>query len=401
MDRKGKKRGTKSPGDPGIKRKFHGNRYTAEKDVTCVSKSAEKLKNEEDIEVAIDESSTYALLSFTLVFSALESVLICKACKSDIKFLKKSQVGLGFNLCIKCKCNEFTTINSCPKVRNAFEVNRHLTFVMRLLGVGLSGINIFCAMMDLGPGLSKSGYYSILDTIHIAVKSVAKVLFRKAAQEEKKANEQEGNIADEVTVSGDGSWAKRGFTSLLGIVSLIGKYSNKVIDVMVKSKVCKACEKWVGKENKDEYLEWYEDHQTECTANHEGSSGKMEVDGVIEMFRRSVEELGVKYKKYIGDGDSKTYKNLLEANIYNNDPKVEKNECVLHVKRRMYRRVKEAKKTLTQLQKAKKKIEAAEEKSKKTKKNYKEEKEVTAKKGVTPKKGTTPKKKKNTKEGYH
>lgn len=322
MDRKGKKRGTKSPGDPGIKRKFHGNRYTAEKDVTCVSKSAEKLKNEEDIEVAIDESSTYALLSFTLVFSALESVLICKACKSDIKFLKKSQVGLGFNLCIKCKCDEFTTINSCPKVRNAFEVNRRLTFVMRLLGVGLSGINIFCAMMDLGPGLSKSGYYSILDTIHIAVKSVAKVLFRKAAQEEKKENEQEGNIADEITVSGDGSWAKRGFTSLLGIVSLIGKYSNKVIDVIVKSKVCKACEKWVGKENKDEYLEWYEDHQTECTANHEGSSGKMEVDGVIEMFRRSVEELGVKYKKYIGDGDSKTYKNLLEANIYNNDPKV-------------------------------------------------------------------------------
>ena len=44
MDRKGKKRGTESPEDPGIKRKFHGNRYTAEKDVTFVSKSAEKLK---------------------------------------------------------------------------------------------------------------------------------------------------------------------------------------------------------------------------------------------------------------------------------------------------------------------------------------------------------------------
>ena len=85
---------------------------------------------------------------------------------------------------MKCKCDEFATINSYPKVRNAFEVNRHLTFVMRLLGVGLSGINIFCAMMDLGPGLNKSGYYSILDTIHIAVKSVAKVLFRKAAKEE-------------------------------------------------------------------------------------------------------------------------------------------------------------------------------------------------------------------------
>ena len=49
-------------------------------------------------------------------------------------------------------------------------------------------------------------------------------------------------------------------------------------------------------------LEWYEAHVEECTANHEGSSGKMEVDDVIEMFQRSVQWLGVKYKKYIGNG---------------------------------------------------------------------------------------------------
>ena len=35
--------------------------------------------------------------------------------------------------------------------------------------------------------------------------------------------------------------------------------------------------------------------------------------------------LKVKYKKYIGDWDFKTYKNLVEANIYNNDSKNEKN----------------------------------------------------------------------------
>ena len=90
-----------------------------------------------------------------------------------------------------------------------------------------------------------------------------------------------------------------------------------MVDVIVKSKVCKACENWVGQENTDEYLEWDENHQDKCTANHEGSSGKIDVDGVIEMFKRSVEELGVKYKKYIGDGDSKTLKNLIDADVYN------------------------------------------------------------------------------------
>ena len=117
---------------------------------------------------------------------------------------------------------------------------------------------------------------------------------------------------------GDGSWAKRGFTSLLGIVSLIGKYTNKIVDVIVKSKVCKACEKWVGKEEADEYLEWYEAH--------------VEVDGVIEMLKRSVQWLGVKYKKYIGDSDSKIFKNLFEADVYIGNPVSVKKESVSHVK---------------------------------------------------------------------
>ena len=62
-------------------------------------------------------------------------------------------------------------------------------------------------MMDLGPGLSKSGYYSIPETIDIAIKTVAKVVFRKATNEEKEENIKEGNIEDEITVSGDGPWA--------------------------------------------------------------------------------------------------------------------------------------------------------------------------------------------------
>ena len=101
----------------------------------------------------------------------------------------------------------------------------------------------------------------------------------------------------------------------------------KVIDLVVKSKVCKACEKWVGKEKMDEYLEWHEDHMDECTANHESSSGKMEVDGVIEMFRRSVEWFSVKYKRYVGDSVSDDLlKRCLSRNTQNNNEA--SNHCV-------------------------------------------------------------------------
>ena len=48
-------------------------------------------------------------------------------------------------------------------------------------------------------------------------------------------------------VSGDGTWHKRGFSSPFGVTSLIGYYTGKIIDVLVKSSYCKACEPWKDK----------------------------------------------------------------------------------------------------------------------------------------------------------
>ncbi|XP_011873476.1 PREDICTED: uncharacterized protein LOC105565135 [Vollenhovia emeryi] len=128
-----------------------------------------------------------------------------------------------------------------------------------------------------------------------------------AVEEEKKRCAEKGQ-RNEITVSGDGSWRKRGFSSLFGIVSLIGWYTGKVLDIVVKSKYCKACEYWKKKEDTAEYKEWIETHEENCQSNHEGSAGRMEVDGVLKMFQRSEELHNVKYANYVGDGDSKTFK---------------------------------------------------------------------------------------------
>ena len=61
---------------------------------------------------------------------------------------------------------------------------------MRLLGVGLAGINVFCSLMDFGTGFSKSGYYYIIDQLHIAVKAVVETVLKKAMKEEKKSGKR-------------------------------------------------------------------------------------------------------------------------------------------------------------------------------------------------------------------
>ena len=56
----------------------------------------------------------------------------------------------------------------------------------------------------------------------------------------------------------------------------------------------------------------------------------MEVDAVIEMFKRSVEKFRVRYRNYIGDGDSKTYSGFLKAAPCANEEVVKK-EFIGHV----------------------------------------------------------------------
>lgn len=115
-----------------------------------------------------------------------------------------------------------------------------------------------------------------------------------------------------MSVSGDGRWAKRGYTSLFGVVTLSGKYTNKILDLVVKSMYCSECTIWKNKIGTPEYDMWWDVHKEECKVDHKGSSGKMEVDGVVEMFQRSQALLGIRYANYIRDGDSKTFKAVFE-----------------------------------------------------------------------------------------
>ena len=72
----------------------------------------------------------------------------------------------------------------------------------------------------------------------------------------------------------------------------------------------------------------------ECKANDVGVSGRMEAAGAVSIFKCSLQKYGVRYIKYLGDGDSKGFKKVLESKLYG-DIKMEKLECIGHVQKRM------------------------------------------------------------------
>lgn len=330
--RKGTKKDTAYENRP--KRKRPLNRHEIEKPEDLnVSASARKLKEKDSNDIEVDPTFGYHLVNFVTVFDAISNVMVCKECHSNVRFTESSKRGLGFKIVISCDNCDKKEIPNSPFIKNAYEINRRIILAMRLLGIGVQGIRKFCAFMELPRPVFQSVYDTIIENILAASDVVSKNSMSNAANDEKRISNEKGE-KNGITVSGDGSWRKRGFSSLYGLVSLIGWYTGKLVDVLVKSKYCKACEYWQKKYDTDEYKEWAENHAAECQANHDGSAGKMEVDAAIEMFQRSEDLHDVKYVSYIGDGDSKTFKGITDAQPYENIT-ITKKECIDHVQKRI------------------------------------------------------------------
>lgn len=207
---------------------------------------------------------------------------------------------------------------------------------MRLFGIGLRGAMKFCGLMDLPPPVQQTTYDMIIENIHSAASSIVQLVLKQAVKEEQQeiTNQNSSDDIKKLTVSGDGTWRKRGFTSLYGVAVLIGHLTGKVVDFIVKSAYCAECNYWNKHVNTEQYQEWKSNHEENCQANHVGSAGKMEVDAMKELFSRSVEKHGVMYINYVGDGDSKTYTGLVNAKPYG-EIEIIKKECVGHVQKRM------------------------------------------------------------------
>jgi len=227
--RKGSKVDTAYDNRPKTSRRRPLNRHELEKpDDLNVSASAKKLKNRDIDDIEVDSTFGYHLVNFVAVFAAISTAVVCKACHSEVQFTETSKRGLGFKIVVSCDKCEKKYIPNSPYVDKGYEINRRLILAMRLLGIGLQGIKKFCAFMELPSPVVHSVYDSIIKHISNAAEVVCKQSLSRAANEEKRISAENGEKKG-IAISGDGSWQKRGFTSLYGLVSLIGTLAKFLI----------------------------------------------------------------------------------------------------------------------------------------------------------------------------
>ncbi|GFS71793.1 uncharacterized protein TNCV_3714911 [Trichonephila clavipes] len=165
---------------------------------------------------------------------------------------------------------------------------------------------MFCGIMNLPPLPTKFSKYN--EMLFGATKDVCDSTMKDAVE----AVQENQNIRD-ILGAVDGTWQKRGYFSMNGVVTVTSVDTGKVIDTEILSKHC------VCKDKKK--------HGPVCKKNFDGYSGRMEVDEALSIFQRSVQRYDVRYTKYFGDGGSKAF--VVKNKVYGDNRRITKLECML------------------------------------------------------------------------
>ncbi|GFW19159.1 uncharacterized protein TNCV_254861 [Trichonephila clavipes] len=201
--------------------------------------------------------------------------------KIELREDLKSRRGLAVSLEIIChNCGESTSTMSSKISNKCYDVNLRLTYGMRAIGKGGAAARIFCGLMNLPPPPAKFERHNSL--FLNVLKTISEDSMNAAVHEAVIANDNNSKIAV------DGTWHKRGYSSLNGVVC--------------------------------------------ATPLLRTESGGTECRRVLSIFQRSETSRKASYTQYLGDGDSKGFLTIKEAKVYGNT-EVEKLECVGHVQK--------------------------------------------------------------------
>lgn len=212
------------------------------------------------------------------------------------------------------------------------DVNNAAVLGITSVGLGCYHLAEFCANMEL-PCLSEYMYSRRDKNQQTDWMQLARAEALAALKEEIRLAILNGDVDSAgnalIVVVCDGSWPKRSystnFTSLSGCAVIIGVRTNKVIYFDVKDKYCHVCT--IAKSKNEEPKEHI------CNTNYVGPASSMETTIVVEGFQ-ACEKLGLRFKEYVADGDSSTYKAICDSKIYQNpEMEVEKDDCCNHLYR--------------------------------------------------------------------
>ena len=253
-------------------------------------------------------------------------------CGSEIALIGEKRAGLASIISSQCsKCAFNIPLRSSqrvigPKGNSQWEVNLAAVWGQMSTGGGHSKLNETMSVIGI-PVMAPKNFISIERSIGLWWQQQLQGIMAEAGREElvEKRLAEERNDFHEgvpaVTVVVDGGWSKRShrhsYNAKSGVGIIIGQSTGKLLFMGVRNKYCTACTQGVPR---DKHI---------CFKNWSHSSSEMEPDIILEGFKQAEKVHGVRYTRFIGDGDSSVHSTLIQC-VPGWGRYIKKMECANH-----------------------------------------------------------------------
>ena len=199
------------------------------------SATAKKLRYDATVSDTGNQETRYEhsmIMYMSVLHNLIKLVGKCPECSSSILVANDLKAKKGFAYLLRINCSqcswEHSTYTSSkildtdragPKT---FEVNTRMVLAFREIGKGRTALETFSQCLNMPNCITQRPYDSIKKSLLRSFTEVCQASQAKAAQETKKEIGSFG-IDDVVdcNVSVDGTWQKRGYSSLNGVVTLM------------------------------------------------------------------------------------------------------------------------------------------------------------------------------------
>lgn len=322
---------------------------TTATDMSNISKTQQKFDYfaNKDEYVPLDNPKSKYTIMHSSMWQILLQNLICDNCQNhELKVNSTSNLGYSSKLELFCNsCHKvYGSTFSSPRISTSrqFEINKNIVEAFLNMGKGHAAMETFSMSLGMQTIDRKTFDKYVINLVEES-KYIRKTILQMAC----KAVREQHEIVDpslctqdiiDIGVSFDGTWHKRGHSSLYGIGSVIDILTGLVIDFTVMSKYCHDCTKTAADLNKDsaEYAIWHNEHLNSglCEKNFDGSSNSMEMFAAEILWKRSIECCNMRYTTILSDGDAKTFSHLSKLKVYGNI-EIVKEECINHVAKRL------------------------------------------------------------------
>ncbi|GFY36686.1 uncharacterized protein TNCV_2566491 [Trichonephila clavipes] len=287
--------------------------YNVSADNKCDEISTEAVPSTSDMSASDvnSESNEYHFINNSMWTSLLQNVPCSDCNQFSLNILTHNSYGFSTKMelvCEKCKKSYGHALTSQrEKPCRKFDINTKLTSAFLAIGRGHAALETFSAILGT-PCRDRKTFSKCLENLCNKNETAKVEMLRISREHVRQTNLYShpdlgrNNIID-ITVSYDGTWHKRGHTSLYGIGIVIDIMTSLVVDFKVLSKYCHECSmaaKDMG-EASPEFQIWKSGHSEKCQKNFDGSSGSMEMHAAYILWNRSISDCAMRYTTVLCD----------------------------------------------------------------------------------------------------